>query len=67
MHRELSGNLLHERDFVKVRFEPLGYLGRLSHVLSRFLVLEHGLKRPSTPPLGVVGDPPTIEAPMDIR
>jgi hypothetical protein len=62
----LSLNLIHEGDFVKVRFEPLGYLGRLPHVLGRFLVLEHSLKRLSTPPLSVVGDPRAVEAPVDV-
>jgi hypothetical protein len=50
-----------------VRFEPLGYPGRLPHVLGCFLVSKHSLKRLSTPPLRVVGNPRAIEAPVDVR
>ncbi len=66
-HPRKSLNLIHERDFVTVRFEPLGYPGRLPHVLGCFLVPKHGLKRLSTSPLCVVGNLRTIEAPVDVR
>src|ERR671926_1579162 len=62
-----SLNLVYERDLVQVWFEPLGYPGRLSHVLGRFLVAEHGLKRLARLPLRVVGNPRAIEAPVDTR
>ena len=50
-----------------MRFEALDYPGCLPHVLGRFSVPKHSLKRLSALPLRVVGDPRTVEASVDIR
>jgi hypothetical protein len=59
-HQRLALNLIHKTNFVKVRFEPLGYLSRLPHVLGCFSVPKHSLKRLWTAPLRVVGDRRTV-------
>jgi hypothetical protein len=59
-HQRLTLNLIHKTNFVKVRFEPLGYLSRLPHVLGCFSVPKHSLERLWTAPLRVVGDPRTV-------
>ena len=48
-----------------MRFEPLGYLGRLPHMLGSLSIPKHSLKRLFTAPLRVVSDPRAVEALVD--